>query len=64
MNKEYTTKENVIYYVKRFLKVFVPTALVVIPTLGTSPEGFLVATLIPLLTTLDKFMREQNWYDY
>ena len=64
MNKEYTTKQNLWYYTKRFLKTFIPAALVLIPTLGLAPESFIIAVAVPAITTFDKWAREENWYKY
>jgi len=59
---EYTKKETIMFYGKRFLKTFVPLALVIIPSLGFNAETFAIAVIVPVLTTLDKWMREQGWY--
>lgn len=61
--KEYTLREEIVFYGKRFLKVFVPAALILIPSMGFGPETFVMVTLIPLLTTFEKWMRNQGWYD-
>lgn len=60
--KKYTTKDNIIFYGKRFLKTFVPALLIVIPTMGFSPESFAVTVLVPALSTFDKWMRNNDWY--
>lgn len=60
--KEYTPTEQFLFYGKRFLKTFVPAVLIILPTLGLSPEGFVVSVAIPALTTFEKWMRNQGWY--
>lgn len=60
--KKYTPAEQALFYSKRFLKVFVPLALVMLPTMGFSPESFAINVAVPTLTTLDKYMRNQGWY--
>ena len=64
MDKDYKKKENILFYTKRFLKTFVPAALVLIPTLGFAPESFVIAVAVPALNTFDKWARENKWYKY
>ena len=62
--KKYTSKEQTIFYIKRFLKVFIPAVVVAIGTMGLSPESLVISTAVPLLTTFDKWAREHDWYKY
>lgn len=62
--KTYTWSEQAVYYGKRFLKTFVPALLVILPVMGTNPEGFVAAVLIPALATLDKYLRNKGWYKF
>lgn len=59
---KYTLLEQAKYYAIRFLKVALPTAVVLLPTIGLNPTGFLASVLIPAITTLDKYARNQGWY--
>ena len=61
---DYTNNERAVYYVKRFLKVFIPTVLAVAPTLGLTEQGFILAVLVPCLTTLEKWLRDYQILNY
>lgn len=61
--KTYTPMEQLMFYGKRFLKVFVPAVLVLLPAMGLSPESFLVSVAVPALTTFEKWMRDNDWYN-
>jgi len=60
--KTYTKKEQILFYSKRFLKAFVPLALVIISLSNLEPKSFVIMFVAPLLMTLEKWMRVQGWY--
>lgn len=64
----YTTWESIIFYTKRFLKVAIPLAIVELPLVATAVMTWktagIVAVVTPILTTLDKYARDNGWYSY
>lgn len=63
----YTKREQIVHYTKRFLKFAVPLAVVMIPVIATTQTEWSVAgwvAIAPVLTTLDKFLRDHGVYQY
>jgi hypothetical protein len=62
---QYTKWQQVLYYFRRFLKVAIPLILTEIPLVATAmidwkTAGILV--LVPVLSTADKYARDNGWY--
>lgn len=51
------------YYVKRFVSMAIPTTLAVLVGWQGGLPLWATGLIIPVLQTLDKFLRDADWYN-